>query len=85
MPDPFKYFSRSLTSSAEDHYEITPDDSADLPFRPREIYVNGAGDAAIVMNGVEIVYTGLAVGDRLPLRPQRVKSTGTTATLVAWY
>lgn len=61
-------------------FYITPNDDQDLPTYPRAIYVGGAGDVAMVgRDGVECTFKDLAV-DYHPLRPLRIKATGTTAT-----
>jgi len=85
MPDPFDTDYVNLTSPAVAHYTITPSDTADLPVRPRAIYVNGAGIAALQDNDGEVVSYDVQAGAVLTLRPKRVLATGTTAQLVAWY
>ena len=52
MPDPFSSDYVNLTSPAVAHYVITPSDSADLPVRPRAIFVQTAGTAALQDKGV---------------------------------
>lgn len=83
MPDPFQSFSSGLESPATRHYAITPSDGTDLPDIPRAIYCNGAGNAVISDGTTDITYV-LVAGQVLDIRARRVKSTGTTATLVAW-
>lgn len=68
---------------------ITPNDSTDnMGGKPvRGIYVGGAGDIALTTsNGEDVtVYSALA-GTVIPIRPSRIKSTGTTATnLLGFY
>lgn len=85
MPDPFSSDYVNLTSPAVAHYVITPSDTADLPVRPRAIFVQGAGVAVLQDKGGQVVSYDLAAGAILSIRPVRVLATGTTAQLVAWY
>jgi len=67
-------------------YNVTPNDSTDLPTRPRALYVGVTGNVAIMdIGGTTVTFVAMAVGYH-PLRPVRVMSTGTTATnIVAIY
>ncbi|WP_108815697.1 spike base protein, RCAP_Rcc01079 family [Loktanella sp. Alg231-35] len=85
MPDPFDTDYVNLTSPAVAQYLIAPDDGADLPVRPRALYVNTAGTAVLVDNDGEAISYEVAAGAVLSIRPVRVMATGTTAQLVAWY
>lgn len=85
MPDPFDTDYVNLTSPAVAHYVIAPSDAADLPVRPRALYVNAAGTAVLRDNDGEEVSYDLPAGAILSLRPVRVLATGTTAQLIAWY
>ncbi|SFS01568.1 spike base protein, RCAP_Rcc01079 family [Yoonia litorea] len=85
MSDPFDTDYVNLTSPAVSHYLVSPNDTEDLPVRPRAIYVNSGGTAVLQdANGVAVTYDVLA-GSTLSLRPKRVLASGTTAQLVAWY
>lgn len=85
MSDPFDSDYVNLTSPAVSHYAIVPSDGADLPVRPRALFVNVAGTAALQDKNGTVVSYDLAVGAVLSIRPVRVMATGTTAQLVAWY
>ena len=85
MPDPFSSDYVNLTSPAVAHYLVTPSDTADLPVRPRAIYVQGAGVAVLQDKAGQVVSYDLAAGAILSIRPVRVLAAGTTAQLVAWY
>ena len=63
---------------------VTPSDSADLTTTSRAIYVGGAGNLKVNMNetGSEITFVAVAAGSVLPIRVDRVYSTGTTATSI---
>jgi hypothetical protein len=68
---------------SEDFYAITPNDSTDLATPIRSIYVGGAGNLAVKnVAGTTITFTGLVVGQILPIATSRVMATGTTATLL---
>lgn len=66
---------------------ITPSDSAELDPKPRGIYVGGAGTVVATMltksgtstNDVSFICQAGAI---LPIRPSKIKSTGTTATSI---
>ncbi len=85
MPDPFDTDYVNLTSPAVAHYAIVPSNVADLPVRPRAIYVNAAGTAVMQDGDGEDVTYELAAGTVLSIRPTRVLASGTTAQLIAWY
>jgi hypothetical protein len=85
MPDPFSADYVNLTSPAVAHYQITPDDSADLPVRPRALFVQTAGSAVLQDKAGTIVSYDVPAGMVLSIRPVRVLASGTTAQLIAWY
>lgn len=64
--------------------DVAPNDSTDLGFHTRAIYVGGAGDVCVDMvdSGTAIVFAGVPAGSILPIRVKRVRVTGTTATLI---
>ena len=83
MPPTDKFTSNApgLTSPGSVHFEITPNDSADLDVLPRGIFVGGAGDITILdKDGTSATYTIASVPFILPFRGVRVMSTDTTAT-----
>ncbi len=82
MPtDRFDKHAAGLMTPAEDGFSITPNDGADLSRVPRSIFVGGAGNVVLVTaKGTELTFNGLAAGSVLPVRANRVKATGTTAT-----
>lgn len=78
MSDPYKKLGLSLSSPAVNAVEVTPDDATDLPVTTRAIWIGAAGDITVRMaEGAQVVLTG--VSGMLPLRVDRVLSTGTTA------
>jgi hypothetical protein len=88
MADAFETASSGLSSPATKHATITPNDSADIPNRPRAIKCLAAGTVAIRDElGTDITYTVLQ-GDVLQIRAARVLATGTSLTaaqLIAWW
>lgn len=74
---------RTLDEPYANAAAITPDDANDLAHLTRAIYVGGAGNLAVVMlGGQTVTFTAPPVGTVLRVRAARVKSTGTTATLL---
>ena len=66
---------------------VTPHDSNDLTETTRALWVGGAGNISVIMEGGETVtFVGVAAGTLLPVRVTRVRSTSTTATdiLALW-
>lgn len=82
MIDTFTTHARSLTSPPEDATAITPSDTpAAIGVVTRAIYVGGAGDIAVRMQGgATVTLANVPSGTFLPLRVQQVLGTGTTAT-----
>ena len=66
---------------------VTPNDGVDLPLKPcQALLVTATGNLSVVMEaGGQIDLTGVTANTLLPLRVSRVRSTGTTATVVALY
>lgn len=62
---------------------VTPNDGADLTDTTRALYVGGAGDVKVDMLGSgTVTLVGVTAGTVLPIRADRVYSTGTTATSI---
>lgn len=64
---------------------VTPSDSADLPRTPaRALFVTVTGNVSFITQGGETVsLTSVAANEILPFLITRVRSTGTTATVLA--
>lgn len=75
-----------MTKATEPAYEaeaITPSDTAVLANDSRGVYVGGAGNIKVTtVGGSTVTFSGVAAGSLLPIRVNRVYSTGTTATLI---
>ena len=84
MADNYLYHPIMLHSPADVHRVITPNDLADLTFKPRAIIALTSGNVAVQDKlGTSIIYPIIA-GYPLPFRATRILATGTTASLVAW-
>lgn len=67
---------------AMDATAVTPNDSTDLGYITRALYIGGDGDVKVTMKGGSVVtFSGCAAGTVLPICCTRVW-TDTTATLI---
>jgi hypothetical protein len=88
MPDLFEKFSNNLESPAKFAVAVTPDDAANLEYSSRSVYIGGTGDLSVEMVGdqANVVFTNVQAGTVLPIRVNKVHSTGTTAnSIVSMY
>lgn len=76
----------NVTAPATHVETVTPDNTTELVYVSRGLWVGGAGNIAVLMaDGTTATIAGVAAGTLLPLCVRRVNSTNTTATLmVAW-
>lgn len=58
---------------------IVPDNSNELAFRPRAVWVGTAGALTVILGGNTITFVGVPAGTLLPIRPDLIRTTGTTA------
>lgn len=81
MPIQNSALSRATYSTVSN---VTPSDSTDLP-RPAAggLFVTATGNVSFVCGGTTVNLTAVAANTRLPFVATRVRSTGTTATVVA--
>ena len=71
---------------ASDAIAVTPHDTTELDTVCRALYVGGAGNVSVVMNGTVVTFAGVGAGQILPIRTSLVRATLTTATsIVALY
>ena len=63
---------------------VTTSDTVDLPNVSQYIYVGGTGDITLTpaAGGSDVVFKAVPVGTLLPVASTRIKSAGTTATLL---
>lgn len=81
MSDPWETTSTGIDGPARNAAAVTPNDSTDMPNVARGLFVGGAGNIALTMQGgQELTFTGVTAGAILPICVKRVKSTNTTAS-----
>ena len=83
MSDNFATYYTELNSPAQDAFVVSPSNSANLTHFSRALYIGGGGNVAITtVKGTNVTFANVAGGSILPVRAQKVLSTGTTATLI---
>lgn len=82
MTDIFNSFEHGVEAPARNSAAVTPNDSTDLTFTTRALYIGGAGDVKVDMvgTGTAVTFAGCLAGTILPIRVDRVYSTDTSAT-----
>ena len=90
MPDSTEQFGGlevKMTAPGDGAIAVTPHDSTKLTKYARALYVGGTGNVTCLCRDESVVtFTAVPAGTILPIRVQRVNSTGTTATsIVAIY
>lgn len=79
--DKFSDYPTSLTAPARDAAAIVPNDTVDLPFLPRAVYVGQTGTVvARLASGGAVTLLNAQAGSFLPIRAAGINATGTTAT-----
>lgn len=80
--DAYEFLAPALATPSTNGEAVTPNDSADLSYVSRGLWVGGAGNLAVILKGMQtpVTLVGVAAGSLLPLRVSRVMSTNTTAT-----
>lgn len=62
---------------------VTPNDNTDLAVTSRAIWVGGAGAISLTTEGGDtVLISGIPAGTLLPIAANRIRATGTTATLI---
>jgi hypothetical protein len=80
--DRFFGVSSGMNGPGDDHFAVTPSDSAPFAMAARCLYVGGAGVVMVMSkSGVVVPYT-VAAGGYILMRCVQVMLTGTTATLI---
>jgi hypothetical protein len=72
----------TLSEPGANAASITPNDTADISFVSRFIYVGGAGNLTVVIGGQTITFEAVPAGTLLPVRASRIMATGTSATFL---
>lgn len=87
MTERFRSRTPDQSGPVRQGFAVTPSDSTPLASETRAIYVGAGGDLSVVLSsGDTITLSGVPAGSLLPLRAQKVRSTGTTASaLVGLY
>lgn len=83
MPlDTFGAVLDSLIAPARNCFSITPNDTAELPFLPKAIYVGTGGTLVVraIDGSSDVTFTNVANGTILDVRVTSVRATGTTAS-----
>ena len=82
MADSFLNRSVELDSPGRSFAAITPNDAADIPMRPRSLWVGVGGNLACQgTNGNTTVFVNLLPGWH-PISPVRILATDTTASSI---
>ncbi len=65
---------------------VTPSNTTDLPEFPAALWIGGAGNVVVDIGGATSVALNSVPTGLFPIRPIRVRATGTTATnILAMY
>lgn len=81
MADKFATYSAGSGSPATGGFSVTKSDATVFAQPTRSLWVGGAGDVAVrMLDGTTPIFTGVLAGALLPVRVDKVLSTGTTAT-----
>ncbi len=80
-------YKRNYIAGGDGPYEhaaaVTPHDTNDLPFRTLALWIGGTGDVSfITMNGETVTLVAVPAGTLLRVRADKVRDTGTDATLI---
>ena len=80
MADKYETYATTIVGPADEIFDITPNDSADLAWATRAINVAVSGTVRVttVSNTTATLY--VAAGIAFPIRAKRVFATGTAAT-----
>lgn len=79
--EPYPQIAGALSLGYANTAAVTPSDTTDLSFTTRALYIGGAGNVTLIdANNNTTTFQAVPVGSVLPVRTNRVKATGTTAT-----
>jgi hypothetical protein len=82
--DTFANFQGGLQTPVRSSFVIAPNDTTELPFVTRAVYIGSAGNltARLADDTAAVTFNGLPAGSMLPIRVRQVYATGTTAGMV---
>ena len=81
MTDPFAHHSDSPCAPSAHPFAVAPSDGTPLTTVPKALYIGTGGTVVVRAAGgaADVTFANLASGQILPVRPQFVRATGTTA------
>ena len=72
-----------LSGPATNAVVVSPNDSTDLTYVTRAVYVGTTGNLKVTMSDSgTVLFTGVVAGSTLPIRVSRIWSTTTTASTI---
>lgn len=84
ITDSFPGAPRQLTYPAAGAVAVSPNDTTNLTFTTRGVYVGTTGNLTVIMQGdaslTPVTFASVQAGSLLPLRVIRVMTTNTTAS-----
>lgn len=81
--DSFSAFPTTPISPARSASTVAPNDTLDLPFVSRALYVGQSGSLSVEMaDGGIVTFEGVPAGSMLPIRVSKVRATDTSATAI---
>lgn len=86
--EPFPNFREGMVGPVTRSVAVTPNDNTDLPEVPRALFVGGAGSLSVILqkDSAALSWSNVPAGSVLPIRPKRIRQTGTTAgNIIALY
>lgn len=85
--DMHRWFQAGLESPATNAAAMSENDSTDLAYTTRAIYVGGAGNVVVDMASgqTSVTFSSVPAGTILPIRVTRLRTATTATNLVALY
>jgi hypothetical protein len=85
--DKFVNFQPGLQTPVRNSFVISPNDTTELPFVTRAIYVGSTGDitARLADDTASVTFKAVPVGTMLPIRARQIYVTGTGAALLVGF
>ena len=81
--DNFSRFQTQASDPATNAVLVSPNDSTDLTYVSRAVYVGTGGNMKVTMaDSGTVLFTGVPSGTTLPIRVSRIWSTTTTASTI---